>query len=265
MNARDQILVPVDLGPNAAIALDRAALIASTGTSVIHLLHVSGKHTANAYTHKPGIHNGYAKELVHHYSTALKRSNPGLQIVTTITYGKVEEQIIRFANSTACSLVILSKSRYHNIIPYFNTIHPTHIVKNVPCSVLLLNNKKETKHSNTIIVPLEKNISDHETNLLLQLNIATHPDIHLVTVLDRQEYADNVLASAVLSAMKRIKENMQCNIRHMILYSNNKNKALLQYAEKVNAGLLVMDKGDIARQRLDRSPGLLTISHYSGI
>lgn len=235
MENDSKILIPVDLGCKRQNEhLNTVAMLTMRATGFVHLLYVTNeKDTA--------IFPGYLMDAA---IEKLQQENSHVRFSGIVSSGDVQTEIVRYANKLKASLVILAKNRYHRFAPFLNTIQPRRIVRAVECPVLIINNTATPAETTTIIVAVTRMPLRAELDVLERVMHVRPGSIHLVTVLSRNEQPDNVIASAVLGSMRRIRERLQCEVKHAIIHANKKREALVQYAAAQRGSLLVLDPAE---------------------
>jgi hypothetical protein len=65
--------------------------------------------------------------------------------------------------------------------------------------------------------------------------------VYLVTFSNAQNVPTDFSASALLKVYQWLKESIHCQVEYSVLHGNNKAKALMLFAERINADVLLLD------------------------
>jgi hypothetical protein len=89
-------------------------------------------------------------------------------------------------------------------------------------------------------VPIADTIPDIKIHALELLCKKTRLNIHLVTFVDAKNIPSEFSASALLQVYQSLKTKLHCPVEYAVMHGPNKAKAILQYAEKNNADILLV-------------------------
>jgi hypothetical protein len=92
----------------------------------------------------------------------------------------------------------------------------------------------------TVVVPVTDEIPDIKIHALELLCKKARLNIHLVTFVDDRNILPEISASAVLKTYQWLKAKLHCSVEYAVMHGANKAKAILQYAEKNNADILLV-------------------------
>jgi hypothetical protein len=92
----------------------------------------------------------------------------------------------------------------------------------------------------TIVVPIADEIPEIKLHALEMLCKKARMNIHLITFVDDKNVPSEFSASALLQVYQSLKAKLHCPIEYAVMHGPNKAKAILQYAEKNNADILLV-------------------------
>jgi hypothetical protein len=73
------------------------------------------------------------------------------------------------------------------------------------------------------------------------LSRKTSLKVYLVTFSDENNIPADFSASALLKVYQWLKDSIHCQVEYSVLHGSNKAKALMLFAEKINADVLLLD------------------------
>jgi nucleotide-binding universal stress UspA family protein len=247
MNCFERILIPVDFSLNTEVAVKKAINLATPGSSVLYLLHVSQSNllrdnAADTLPSPTAEFKALQEIKLQQWQSAIEETEPGLTVLTHITNNsKVEESIIAFSREVSPSLIIIGKNNHHSFFPFLNTVISPHIAEQTNCPVLTVKPGSIKKGLRTIVMPVSDFFPHRKIDVLSMLSARMLLNVHLITVLNNNQSPDSLTASALLQSMKAIRNRFHCNVQHAIIHSNNKAIATLRYAENINADMLLVN------------------------
>jgi hypothetical protein len=92
----------------------------------------------------------------------------------------------------------------------------------------------------TVIVPIADEIPDIKIHALELLCKKAKLNIHLVTFVNEKNVPSEFSASTLLQVYQWLKAKLHCPVEYAVIHGSNKAKAILQYAEKNNADILLV-------------------------
>jgi nucleotide-binding universal stress UspA family protein len=242
----ERILVPADLTINTEVAIEKAGALATPGLSTIHLLHITGQGTFNA-----GILNFVQFRKFPGNDVVAKKMEAAKQKVESKFKGvavrlhhvsalDVQRGIVSLALSLKPDLIVLGKNNYPSLFPFMNTVSSDTIVAATGCPVLTVKPGSKYNKPGTVVMPVQDYFPRRKLELLAVLSNKTNLDVHLLTILGNGQRVDNHSASALLQSLRSIRYRLQCNVQHCTLHSSNKAMAILRYAQRVEADMLLV-------------------------
>lgn len=246
------ILIPVDLTINTDVSIKKALEFAE-GNATIHLLYVEDNGITGVFTaFKKYLTNPLkliCKQEIKNTMGDLKlnivKNHPGIKVYTWIVVSNsVQSAIEKQALRQGVDLIIIGKKANHSWLPFLNTVAPSRLFRNTGIAVLTITPAAIGYKVRKVVIPVIGNES-------IQLKIETisnlcrkfRLDIHLLTFTNRNNDGTDLNVSSFLQAYQCIKLNSNCHLEYAVLYGTNKAKAILKYAEKIQADVLIVHPG----------------------
>jgi nucleotide-binding universal stress UspA family protein len=246
------ILIPVDLTVNTEVSIYKALELAD-GDTTIHLLYVenngvTGLITAlKKYLTAPErlIGKTEIKRKMDHWKISIEESSGKIKVRNWIVVnGSVQNTIEKKATQLGIDLIIIGKHGNHSWLPFLNTVLPSMIFKRTGIAVLTVTPGAMAHKLRRVVIPV---IGDESIQLKMDMisnlckKFSLH--IHLLTFTNRNSDGTDLNVSSFLQAYQCLKLNSHCHLEYAVLYGDNKAKAILKYAEKVQADVLVVHPG----------------------
>ncbi len=249
MTAFNSILVPVDFSINTKVAVNKAIEMAVPGRSVIHLLHVLEKNVfrqvpigASDMSIPVAVNKQNAEEKLLQLKACIWQSLPANQVeIHVVVSNKVEDAIITIAKALLPDLIIIGKNNHHSFLPFLNTVFSANLAESTNCPVLTVKPGAVNKKLKTVVIPVSDFFPKRKIELLSALSLNNQLDVHLLTITHKSDRRDDFAGSALLHVMRTIRYKLQCMLHHSRVHSDNKAMAILNYAEKVEADMLVVN------------------------
>ena len=102
------ILVPVDLSDKARIAVDAARDLARADGTSVHLLHVIETIRGVDFEEAREFYEGLEKRAEQAIERWVRELPGSLQIERQISFGRRAQEIVRYAEESACDLIVLA-------------------------------------------------------------------------------------------------------------------------------------------------------------
>lgn len=239
------ILVPVDFSQNADLAIRKAIEFAKPSDASIHLLHTSNPPAYYSgcalygyclYTPDNGEWNYKKLETkMRLYEAEIKNSLPLAEVNTRIsTNGGVQENIIETAKTSAAELIVIGKSKGRKWFPFLNTVDPSFIARSTNSVVFTVKPGAIDNKIKTIVFPVTSVFPQRKIELLKTITEKNRAKIHLVSVHNK-----NAEPGIFVATYRTISEYMHYPVQYEILDSNDLPRAILNYAKKVSADLIL--------------------------
>jgi nucleotide-binding universal stress UspA family protein len=226
----------------------KKALELSDGNAKIHLVHVQSRMLSQLspatyrYLSKPfgGARVDLDKKLAD-WKLTIEEFRPDIQVTThTVFEGSVQKGIERTARQIGADLIITGKSSHHSWFPLLNTIIPARMAKRTGIPVLTVKPGSMYTKIRSVVIPITSRGIGQKLELIEAICKKFRVNIHLVLFKDGDADATRKLANELISAYQRLKSNTHCPVEYAVLSGTNKAKATLQYAESINADVLLL-------------------------
>ena len=246
MKCFEKILVPVDFSINTNVAVKKALEFAIPDVTEIHLLHVYDNKRFMSLTGITNTISNYSlvsdsNTLMNKLSAQIHTENRNVKAVIKVIPGKdIQNAIITESKNINADLIVIGKKNHHTLFPFLNTVISANLAEITDCPVLTVKPGSLNKKIETVVMPVCNSFPNKKMDILFTLNSKAILNVHLITILDKDQTPDNHSASALLQSIKSIRNKIKCNVQHCTIHSNNKAVATLRYAEKVNADILLV-------------------------
>jgi nucleotide-binding universal stress UspA family protein len=231
------ILVPVDFTRNTEVAINKTLeLIDDEEEAQVHLLHVS----RNGYSFKKEVHPDGEKKLKE-WKLAIEDEHPHITVLISIEEGaSVQNAIKKKAKSIGADLIVIGQSSTHHWLSVLKTVLPMRLAASIQIPVLTVKPGALHNKPKTVIVPIAEEIPDIKINALELLCKKSRLNVHLVTFVDGKNVPSEFSASTLLQVYQWLKAKLHCPVEYAVMHGSNKAKAILRYAEKNNADILLV-------------------------
>jgi nucleotide-binding universal stress UspA family protein len=245
------IIIPVDFSTETDAAIEKA-LELSTGRSTIHLLYIQGHTAIPRASRAASLLKGlsYFEQQDKCFGTKLlqlkskiKGSNAEVQVVLKIVRDVDAKQvIINEIEKLSADLIVIGKNYKRTYLSLlFNQTLPVSLVRKAPCTVLTVSSRALSEAMRVVIVPLVENAACAEMGIMATFSNSNRLNIHLVTFAGHGANLFDSAPSPVLRAYQWLKTSLRCQVQCKVLPARNKAKAMLKYAEAVNADVVLVD------------------------
>jgi nucleotide-binding universal stress UspA family protein len=241
----ESILIPVDLSINTELSVKKALELSDRGT-IIHLLHVQSYPTALI----PGAAKQYftnatdrseIENCLRQWKSAIDESELGVEVCTWVIPGaSIQEAIEKKATQLAVDLIIISKNSHHSWFPFLNTVDSSRVVQNTGIPVLTVKPGSFHNKIRKVIVPVSANSVQDKMEIIASICKKFKVHIYLVTIMGNHSEPLGFYATSLLQLYKWVKTSIGCPVEYSVLKGRNKARAILNYAEKINADILLL-------------------------
>jgi nucleotide-binding universal stress UspA family protein len=248
-NSFKNILIPVDLSINTEVAVKKGLELADKGTT-IHLLNVQSDSL-------PGITSSVRKyfmsvnqladdrmieQKLEEWKQSIEERTTGITVCSWIILeNSIQKGIEKKARQLAVDLIIIGKSSHHSYFPFLNTIIPSRIVQKTGITVLTVKPGSINNKIRTVIVPIASEATKNKMEVIATICRKFKVKIHLVIFINSENEQSGFYASSLLQVYQWLKSSIHCPVEYAVLHGQNKAKAILHYAEKINADILLVD------------------------
>lgn len=240
------ILIPVDFSANSDVAIEKGLDLAEIG-STIHLLHV---HRFDWPPIFPVMHwaspvlpadLGQTSRKLEQTKHQIESARPGINVCTWIIPGApVQKEIEQKAIALRADLVIIGKRRYHPLFPLFNTVIPKKIIARTGIAVLAVKPESINNKTRTIVIPVSQQTTYYKKDIVAAICNKLRLKIHLVTFADSTNRQQATNATFLLQVYQWLKAATNCSVEHELLEGNNKTDSIINYANRINADILLL-------------------------
>lgn len=230
------ILVPVDFTQNTEVAINKALEVVDSDEALIHLLHVN----RTGYSFKKEVHLDGEKKL-NEWKLAIEDEHPHITVEISMQESpSIQTAIKKKAEDSRADLIVIGQSSAHYWLPLLKTVLPMRLAQSTQIPVLTVKPGALHNKPKTVIVPIAEEIPNIKINALELLCRKTRLNIHLVTFVDGKNVPSEFSASALLQVYQWLKTKLHCPVEYAVMHGSNKAKAILEYAEKNNADILLV-------------------------
>jgi nucleotide-binding universal stress UspA family protein len=231
------ILIPVDFSRNTEVAINKTLeLIGHEEEASIHLLHVSRA----GYSFKREIYKDCEKKL-NEWKHTIEDEHPDITVQVSVEEStSVQNSISKKAKEICADLLVIGQSSTHYWLPLLKTVLPMRLAQSLQIPVLTVKPGALHNKPKTVIVPIADEIPDIKINALEFLCKRIRLNIHLVTFVDEKNIPNEFSASALLQVYQSLKAKLHCPVEYAVVHGSNKARAILQYAEKNSADILLV-------------------------
>ncbi len=240
------ILIPVDFTINTEVAIKKAIDLALPGSTTIHLFHVengSSFHYSDYIrirSSRPNLSIAPDRKL-QQWKEMIEGTLPGVSVCCWIAReSNIQLSVIAKAKRLQADLVIIGKTSHHNWLPFLNTIDPNEISEHTGSAVLMVKPGSLHNQIRTIIVPVKEAIPKKKMEILSTLCKKQRLRVHLVCFTRGNDVGQS--SATLIQLYQWLKTVLQCPVEHAVLHGSNHPKALLAYAEKINADTLLLQQ-----------------------
>lgn len=230
------ILVPVDFTRNTEVAVNKTLELIDREEAFVHLLHIK----RNGYSFKKEVHEDPEKKLKE-WKHTIEEECPHITVQVSVEEStSVQNSIKKKAKEIGADLVIIGQSSTHYWLPVLKTVLPMALAQSTQIPVLTVKPGALHNKPKTVVVPIADEIPDIKINALELLSKRTRLNIHLITFVDGKNVPSEFSASTLLQVYQWLKAKLHCPVEYAVMHGSNKAKAILQYAEKNNADILLV-------------------------
>jgi nucleotide-binding universal stress UspA family protein len=249
VSAFKNILVPVDFSVNTEVAVRKALELIEQEGSKIYLLHVQKPSSGISRAMKI-IFGGQSfsdqramiKQKLNQWEYFIIGKNKNVGVIKLLDKERnISKSIIGRSVDIKPDLIIIAKHSHHAWFPFLNTVFPNRIAKTTGSPVLTLKPGAVDSKIKSIVVPIGSEIPKRKVELIIALKKKFRISIHLVTVMGNKSQSNDFSAYALLSTYRFLRDIAQCPLGHEVLHGENVAKSAFQYAQNINADVLLVD------------------------
>jgi nucleotide-binding universal stress UspA family protein len=239
------ILVPVDFSVNTEVAINKALELADKDGATIHLLHVANNAKPNfllADNRKPELPfaSPSPEQMMMQWKNSVQQATPHIVCNWVQRHSSIQLSIEEKALELKPDLIVVGKKSNHSWFPFLNTVITSELAETTGSAVLTV--KPGSLHSKmkTLVVPVSEDIPKLKMETISALCKKNKLKVHLVSFVNGDNVPAGFSAPALLKVYQWLKDILHCPVEYAVVHGNNKAKAILMYAEKVNADILLV-------------------------
>ncbi|GAA4730349.1 universal stress protein [Flavisolibacter ginsenosidimutans] len=231
------ILIPVDFSLNTEVAVCKAVELIEKEESSICLLHAMPhflfRNNRKYFTE--------AERKLAQWKESIEDGLPNVHVSYRIPKGPAQKRIIEAARELRPDLIVIGKSMPHARWPFFKTLMPAAVAETTNIPVLTAKPGALHNKLKSVVVPVTERIPENKLKTLESLCARGNVKIHLVTFVDDKNVPAEFSASTLLQVYQWLKTRLHCPVEYSVIHGANKAKALLNYAQKNGADLLLVN------------------------
>lgn len=234
-------MIPVDFTVSSEVAIRKGAELADKGAA-IYLLHVQ-KYTLPGLKGEENVadFNYIIEQRLNRLKDKIEESENGIIVFNLImSEDSIQRAIEKRAGELAIDLIIIGKNSHHSWFPFLNTVLPSRIAQKTGISVLTVKpGATYNKKNKTMVVPVTNGTIKHKMEIIAAICGKFKVKIHLVTFINRENESAGFSAFSMLQMYQWL-QSIHCPVEYIVLREANKAKAILTYAERINADIIVV-------------------------
>ena len=224
------ILVPVDFSINTDVAISKAIEIGDKDATTLHLLHVAAQESDEA-----------ALEQLNELKINIGKNATNVNVFTWLQQSSsVQQGIADKAKNLNADLIVIGKSSTHSWFPFLKTVASSDLVELSGTAVFTVKPGALHNAIKTVVVPVAEDLPEQKMQAILALCKKGKIKVHLVTFMNDENIASEFSAAALLKFYQWLKDSVHCTVEYAVLHGSNKVKAVLLYAEKIEADILLV-------------------------
>ena len=244
------ILVPVDFSINTEVAINKALEVADKEGATIHLMHVLRDTLSwpplqnNKKLHEPVTKTAVpsTEQMIAEWKSTIQETNPHLRVCCwTLPPSSIQQSIEKKAEKLKADLIVIGKKNNHSWFPFLNTVLSGDLAKTTGCAVLTVKPGSLHNKIKTLVVPVSEDLPRHKMEAMAALCKMKRLKVHLISFMNEDNVPVQVSSSALLKVYQWLKDTLHCQVEYTVLDTDHKARALLLYAEKVHADMLLVN------------------------
>ncbi|MCC6385426.1 MAG: universal stress protein [Bacteroidia bacterium] len=240
------IIVPIDFSEQSIIALKQSYNIARFSDSEILLLHVIDEDMLATleYLFKDQPYEDPVKEQAKQRLDKLAREvekETGLRLNTTVRKGKIYDEIVKLAEETGASFIIMGTHGAVGIKKKVMGSNAARVIKEANCPVITIKGKDHKSGCKKILLPLDLTKETKEKVVkAVELAQFFGSTIYVLSILETD---DEFVINRLNRQMEQVRSyiinyNIDCVTE--IIRGDDVPDSVLKYAEKIDADLIVI-------------------------
>ncbi|MBC6492822.1 universal stress protein [Flavihumibacter stibioxidans] len=254
-----QILVVVDFSETSRLVLNNIIPLANELKCDVHLLHVVKPSVWPSLVDAPhfipiksDLKAEATNKLMSWQSQFIPMMDKGRLLYSHCTEGGVEKEVRDFTLRHDIDMVILMQYRRFAWSKLLNRININRLARKIKCPVLNLPAAGNIHHIRNIVLPITNVLPLRKIMFAAYLARYHNASIHLVSLQEESVQQSETENPYLYKAYQLLRDNTNLRIECHPMSGNNIAGTTLQFAEKVNADLIVVQPG-----RETELPGML--------
>jgi hypothetical protein len=226
------ILVPVDFSVNTEVSVRKALEVVDLAKAEIHLFHVQTNTVQHGVT---------AEKKLRQWKTSIEETIPTIKVSYSIVQDQhVQASIVKFADVLKPDIIIIGKNAEHSWFPFLNTVTPNTLAIESGRAVLTVKPGALHNRIRTLVVAVSDDLPTCKMETITALCRKFRIKIHLVAFLNEENTTTEFSTTGLLKFYKWVRDTIHCPVDYAVLQGGNKARAMLNYAQKVNADILLV-------------------------
>lgn len=245
----NNILVPVGFSKDAEGAIDKAIEIANQFHCNLHLLHIEEPGLFSR-THRK-IYNWAKEDRFENSETRLYnlqnkytyKLNPGLLIQASLRIGDTEKNIAEYTIKHEIDLVVIGKLSFYSRLNFMRTLNINRLSRKIDCPVITVKTKPSSEKWSNIVLPVNAILPIRKIMFASYLAKKFNSRIHLIAISNKHKKAETDDTIYLYKAYQLLRDNTNLRIECHTVTGENLADSTLEYAQKVDADLIVVNPG----------------------
>jgi nucleotide-binding universal stress UspA family protein len=207
-------------------------------------MHVCSQETWKDKT--PGQKNSYsAEQMMLQWKNTIEEANPHISVCCSILHHhSIQQSIIEVAIKVRANLIVIGKKSNHSWFPFLHTVLTTKLAEATSSAVLTVKPGSLHNKIRTVVVPVTNYVPERKMQAISALCAKRGMKVYLVTFCNNDHIPAKFSASALLKVYQWLKLSLHCSAEYAVLHGTNKAKAIIEYAEKIDADILLVNPGE---------------------
>ena len=243
----NKIIIPIDFGDQAMIALKQSFNLAKLTGGELVLVYVIDDDFLSSFTDFVSKGEDFESQLRKDVSQKLNvmadsvRKETGLKVTTEILTGKVYEEIVTYADDQNATLIIMGTQGPIGLKKRFLGSNASRVVRAAHCPVITIKGKIHRPGCKNILLPLDLTKETKEkVNKAIDLAKLFNSQIHIVSMIeDDDEFIVNKLTRQMNQVSNFIADSgVECTTE--LIEGSDVAEEVVKAAERLEADLIMI-------------------------
>jgi nucleotide-binding universal stress UspA family protein len=243
----NNILLPVNLGAQSEVTVERAVLFANKLDCNLHILYTSRPFLFSDSAFPSGRMKAEKKkklfEIQADYSAKMKK---GLLLYSVFRNGDPESEVASYAQAHSIDLVYIGDEKEH-ISLFRKKFNINRLAKQANCAVFALNTQPELRSFEKIVLPIDQSLPINRMRVAIYFAQQFNAVIHLVSQGGTPLSEENRVY--LEKAYQLLKNNTELPLVCSTCSGDGKEESVIDYANSINAGMIVVKPSAMFRAR----------------